>query len=346
MRITKEKLADLYMGYSVTLTTISGREYCIAASEIKGGRILAIDCETKEVSDIRGLIGGIMGIVPIEGEERSFIAIQKFYPVFKSEEAEVIKFSIGEKSEGGFDAVIEAALPLPFVHRVAVAGGGRRTKVFAATLCREKSDVDDWTSPGALYMLEFPEQKSGEVKKTILADGIHRNHGLFQSKRGAASYTYISGDEGVFKINEDTLRVKHILSEPVSDICIFDIDGDGEDEMAAIAPFHGDELIVYKNIENEWRRTVTESVGFGHGIWCGRIGAANYIILLERGKEKAIIMYEVEKRNGGISLKPRNIDVGVGATMIEAVQKDGQTIIYVMNHAAGEVARYTLTPNA
>ena len=43
-----------------------------------------IDTETKAVSELEGLAGGVMAVIPIPEHEGEFLSIQKFYPIFDS----------------------------------------------------------------------------------------------------------------------------------------------------------------------------------------------------------------------------------------------------------------------
>ncbi|MEI3175373.1 MAG: hypothetical protein V8S96_02115 [Lachnospiraceae bacterium] len=82
--VIKEKLAALSMCYSITVMEYHGREYCISASEERDGGIVMIDTETKTVSELEGLAGGVMAVIPIPEREGEFLSIQKFYPIFDS----------------------------------------------------------------------------------------------------------------------------------------------------------------------------------------------------------------------------------------------------------------------
>ena len=63
--VVKEKLAALCMCYSITVMEYHGREYCISASEERDGGIVMIDTETKAVSELEGLAGGVMWVIGV-----------------------------------------------------------------------------------------------------------------------------------------------------------------------------------------------------------------------------------------------------------------------------------------
>jgi len=349
MRITKEKLADLYMGYCIASLTMDGRDYCIAASEARDGKVVLIDCESKALRYIEGLQGGVMSIIPIEEECGVFIAIQKFYPVFASEEAQIVKVRLRdwEDSEAGVvKADVKVLWELPFVHRIALAGTCEDRRILAATLCRFKKFTQDWSTAGSLYLLDFKNAQGENAEKKVLVEEIFKNHGMYQYTRDTGHFLYVSGEKGVFEVCQETWDVRHILDMPVSDLCLFDMDFDGEAEMIAISPFHGDELVLLDKSGNTWARMLTEKISFGHAVWCGTIGSRVYIIACSRGDGREILLYEIKRNlSGTVYLESVILDSNVGATNIMIRIENETTVLYAVNQGVGEVARYVLIPD-
>lgn len=338
--IIKEKLTCLSMCYCITLMEYQNREYCLSASEERGGEIVMIDTETKQVSKITGLAGGVMAMIPIPEEEGAFLAIQRFYPVFDSKEAEVVYCRINGNVCETMQAEVKTAVKLPYVHRIALAGEPGERKLIAAALCADKDYVDDWSKPGSVYEYTLDAKFQAVGKRTLLS-GITKNHGMFTYEKKGGSYILVSGEQGVWAIDSRSDTQK-LCDEPISDLCLFDVDGDGMDEIVCIAPFHGDAMKVFKRLESGWSCIAQEEITFGHAIWSGPCGGAPLLLSCSRGGDKCTRIYRPCGGDGEFGLEKMNIDEGVGASNICVKEKDGTVLLYAANHEIGEVARYLI----
>lgn len=343
MKIIKEVLAELPMCYAINIIRIHGRAYCIAASEERHGKIVMIDCQTKEKAFIEGLSGGVMNIVPIPEEQGAFLAIQGFYPIFQSEGAQLVKVNIQPTCRSALQARVQLVLDLPFLHRISLAGSPGRRKIIASTLCAKKSFLDDWSSSGSVYLLDLQAVPDGDAPRCVLLEGIHKNHGMFDRAKEQGRSVIITGEEGVFEITpKENLSVStKLMSSGVSDICFYDVDGDGSEEMIAISPFHGNRLEVFRQHEGGWACVAERPMEFGHAVWCGKIGDAVYIVACSRGNKKETVLYKaIPERGGSLSLEEVYVDLDVGASNIVMHQEESGPVLYASNHAKGEVARY------
>jgi len=176
--VKKEKYADLYMGYCISLMEVGEKTYCLAASESRDGEILLIDTETNGVQKIRGLQGGMMNVIPVPEEQGAFLAIQKFYPIFDSKAAEIVYCKIQSFEGEELEADVSVVDYLPYVHRIGLTGEEGKRKIIAATLCHNKEYQDDWSFPGGVYEYLLDENMGMKAKRMIL-DGLHKNHGMF-----------------------------------------------------------------------------------------------------------------------------------------------------------------------
>lgn len=325
--------------YSLVCAQLGGRKVLLAASESRSGDAVAIERETRRAYPVRGLAGGVMNIIPIPWEEDAFLAIQRFYPVFCSQEAEIVRFRLRWDTDG-YQAETDVVQRLPFVHRIALCGDAVTPRLIASTLCGGKSNVDDWSRPGAVYAL-FLNGECRRVEKTQrLADGLHRNHGLFAPPIGSHKSLLFSADEGVFALDTETLRCRKLLDAPVSDVFPFDLDGDGTEELASITPFHGDTLEIFRQSGGFYVPCAAYPTAFGHAVWCGKINAENAVILCGRGGDKSTVLL---RPDAGLRWASSAVlDTGVGAANIQVVSDGGRTTVYACNHAAGEIAEYTL----
>lgn len=338
--VVKEKLASLDVCYSITLMNYNGREYCVSASEMRGGEIVMVDTQTKAVSKITGLAAGIMAVVPIPEENGGFLAIQKFYPTFDSKEAEVVHGVISGEIAPVMEAKVTVAAYIPYVHRIALTGRPGARKMIACTLCKDKAFTDDWSQPGSAYLYDLDADMKGTLEKTLVT-GITKNHGMFTYEKVGGEYILIAGEQGVWAI-DGRYNVSKLCGEPVSDLCMYDVDGDGIDEMLTIAPFHGDNMRIFKAADGGWQMIAEEPISFGHAIWCGDCGGAPLIICCSRGGDMSTKLYRPAKDDGAFVLESLSIDEGVGASNIFVKEDDGAVVFYAANHEIGQVARYTI----
>lgn len=338
--IVKETLAELNMGYCISMMQINGRTYCITASEDRDGEILLIDVVTKSVQKIVGLAGGVMSIVPVPEEPATFLAIQRFYPIFDSKEAEIVCCRLDTLEGAVLQAQVETVTKMPYVHRIALTGKPGARKIVAAALCCKKDFIDDWSSAGIVkeYLLD------GQlccIDERLLLEGIHKNHGMYLYEKDGQSLTLVAGEEGVWSIDCDG-NTEKLFDEPVSDLCMYDLDGDGEDEMICIAPFHGNCLKVMKRTAGKWDCIYESPVDFGHAVWCGPCGDAVVILSCSRGGDRCTRLYRLGWKGDAMTVDTEDVDQDVGASNIAVdIQKTG-LILYASNHGINETARYTI----
>lgn len=338
--IIKERLAQLPMCYSITLMEYQGKEYCLSASEECEGKIVMVDTETKEVSEITGLAGGVMAIVPIPEEDGAFLAIQKFYPIFDSRLAEIVYCRLSGEIKPIMEADVKLFAQVPFVHRIALTGKPGKREVLVATLCKDKDFIDDWSQPGSVYLYEADSEWNGR-RTDIITNNIFKNHGMFTYKKRGGEFIMVSGEGGIWGIDQK-YQFRMLCPAPVSDLCLFDVDGDGKDEIVCIAPFHGDHMQVIKSIPGGWSTVVDEPVNFGHAIWAGMCNSAPVVISASRGGAKELKLYRMLFKQEEVEVNTTIIDEMVGASNLTVKEDKGIIILYTANHGAGEVARYTI----
>lgn len=339
--INKENLADLTMAYSINMIKIHGQEYCITASEEKNGKLLLINTDTKEVKELIGMKGGVMSILPIPEKEGEFLAIQQFYPVFDSENAEIVKCNLKNLEGKKINLEVKTLKKLPYVHRISLVGVPGSRKIIAATLCSEKEYIEDWEHPGKVY--EYSLNKDLNISdEKILLDNIHKNHGMFQYTKGEEAHVLVGGEEGIWDINSSNSDIKHIYNKPISDLFLFDIDENGLEDLVCITPFHGDYLKIIKNKGDRWEEIMNINIKFGHAIWCGHHSRNKTIIVCNRGGERDIRLYKLFWNNNNLEFKEIIIDKEVGASNIFVQQNNDIIKLYAANHGENKITRYTI----
>ena len=90
MKFQKKVLTDMERCYSVTVMPEDKIDYAFFATEGKVGGCVAFDCGTfEQKKTVWEEPGGTMSMVPL-GEEKGFLAVQKFYRLYDWEEAELV----------------------------------------------------------------------------------------------------------------------------------------------------------------------------------------------------------------------------------------------------------------
>jgi hypothetical protein len=267
------------------------------------------------------------------------------YPVFVSKDAGVSVYTAENGISGSWTR--QRLADLPFIHRVALVRANQRRTVIGATLCGNKESVDDWTSPGAVYAVQIlNDAPPFEVETTRILDGISKNHGMWLYTSEGKERVYIGGEEGIYIIqvprNNGEWIIEKVLDEPVSELAVFDLDGDGEGEIAAIQPFHGDRVCIFKNMEDQWIRVYETTTELGHGIWAGRIGENNIFIHGSRAGKRVFCMYTLEDRNSW-KMRRTVIEEGVGTAQFDVLQGTDHDLIVATNNHINEVTVYEVT---
>jgi hypothetical protein len=279
----------------------------------------------------------------VSGTPRSLLIIDGFFPIFQSEGAGASIYSGMPDSSEPWKR--QRLFDLPYLHRMDLVGAHGKQTVIAAALCGKKEFRDDWSSAGAVYAVEIKDDGSQcQVGKPILG-GITKNHGMFLRRRKEGDEVFVSGEEGVFsirvpKVGEEWHSEK-ILDTATGDVVLNDLDGDGEEEILAIQPFHGDTACVYKKTGPEWRSVWKAPLDFGHVAWAGEIRGRKSVILGSRAGKKELSLYLL-KDPSRWEFDRIVLDEGKGAANIAVVKEADRDLVFASNVAVGEVALYEI----
>ena len=319
----------------------NGTEKAVFASEREGdGKIISLDLEHFKTCTLAESPGGCMNVISLPGDEAGFLAIQRFFPVFQSEDAVIVW---GWKADEGYR--YKEVQKLPFVHRIEVIHYQGEDLLIAASLCGSKRYQDDWESPGSIYAGTIDYTSRSITGFHVICDGIIQNHGLTRVEKDGVPGVLASGKCGVFLLSPSERagcdwEKQSYIGTPASDAVVVDIDEDGQWEMGVISPFHGDRFQIYKRTGGIWR-VVYELPGkheFGHAIWGGMLngrpgfivgfrggGMESYLILSEDGEYKAHL-----------------IDQGTGAANITVVHSNGCDYVCAANRQSDRCTVYQI----
>lgn len=346
MRFTKKKLADIPCCYAVAGARIGGRQKLVFAAEADGACV-AFDAEDLKAETVWEHPGGTMGIVQPPGSDGEFLAIQRFYPGFNGKAAGIVRAVRKRGAEpGAADAwKVSPLAALPYIHRFDVLERGGTRYLLCCTVCSDKKSVDDWSSPGALYGAELPDDPAEGVALEKIADGMSRNHGYcrVQSDDGPAAWT--SSDQGIFELRPPASlgaawSVERVMDKPVSDMALCDIDGDGRLELATIEPFHGDSFVLYRRSTGGFERfyEYPRPLEFTHVVWGGTLAGRKAFIGGCRGAGRDLFVLSFEE--GGI--RSQLIETGAGPSNVAVLRNGGAEFVAVANREIGEAAVFAV----
>jgi len=341
MKFRKKSLTKADMGYFITHLPILGQERIIAATEGKGPAMV-FAAPSYEPHIIATEPGGCMGFAPVPGRDDAFMMITKFYPIFKSEQAGIDLFQAVDGLSQPWRG--QRIIDLPFVHRICVVENDEASYLVAATVCGGKDFQDDWSRPGTTYVARVPQNAEGPWDLIPVMEGIHRNHGMKPGTYKGQDCVFITGDEGLFALiipqpGSSQWQSILLVDQAISEIYVADLDGDGQDELAVIEPFHGNALSVYKEIGGNWTKIFTAPLAFGHGLWAGALGDVNVIIAGNRAASKNLACFQVTSTEP-FTMNETVIDAGSGTTNMDVIDTPDGPALVTSNPIHGEYAMY------
>jgi hypothetical protein len=334
MKITKRHLCDLPCCYAASYVERNGRNLLLLAPDAPGP-CYGFDSVTFQQETVWEQPGGTMAMIPVPGGNGDFLAVQRFFPGFQAQKAEVVH---AQNKNGEW--YIKTLFQLPYVHRFEVLERDGRRYLLCGTLCTSKKNENDWSSPGGLYAAELPDDPNNPIKLSQIASGMTRNHGFWRVNQLTA---LTSCDQGVYEVWPPDKRggnwvVHKIIDKPASDIALCDIDGDGENEMAVIEPFHGSQFNIYRKGENGYSLLYQypHKTEFLHVVWGGKIRGQPVFIGGCRGGNKELFL--LRWQNGKIVNEI--IDKGAGPANVSVINMPDRDLILAANHEIGEGAVY------
>lgn len=345
MNITKKHLDNLERCYCTGHVTIDGELYALLASEQIDGPCYAYtgpDLSKKEI--VWEKAGGTMSIIEIPDSNGQFLGVQNFFPGFQSEGAKIV----WGKRDAAKGWIIEDFLDLPYVHRFDILSSGGVNYLAAATLCGSKQSREDWSDPGKVYVGILPDTPKQTIQMTPLLNDLVKNHGYWRGRLNGRPCGFFTCESGVYAVMPPETpkadwKTKRLLNVPVSDIAIYDLDGDGEDEMVTIEPFHGDSVKIYHQ-SDEGYRVVYIYPGeykFAHALWAGRLRGMPAVILGIRRMNAELVIIKYSPESG--SYTEYVIEKGSGPSNVDVVTQQDRDIILCANNSIHEAAAYFVT---
>jgi len=346
-KVKKRVIANLEKCYSIAPLHYHGEDYILVAAE-KQDPCLLFDKQGELKETVWEEPGGVMTMVQVPGSDGQFLATHKFYSPNDSKEAQIVV--VTPRGNGKWD--VQTLVNVPHVHRFDILERDGKKYLLVCSLKSGHEYKDDWNYPGKVYGAELPDNleefhEGHQLKLEVLKDGMLKNHGYCRDVSSGVQTAVISCEQGVFRFVPPALRerkwmVEMLLESPVSDAVLVDLNRDGIKELCTLAPFHGERITIYKELDNQYEQVYEypENAEFTHAIYGGDLcGIPALVVGHRKGKRNLIaIFYEEESQ----SYQSQELDEDCGPANIFHYVNDGMDIIISANREINEVAMYTI----
>ena len=348
MNIEKKVISNLTKCYSIAPLHYQGKDHILVAAE-KQDPCYLFDLDRNLEDKVWDGPGGVMSMVQVPGTDGQFLSTYKFYSPNDSKEAKIV--IVTPKAKGDWE--IRTLVDLPHVHRFDLLTRDGKVYLIACALKSGHEYKEDWSMPGKVYAAELPADLSGfdqehQLELTVLKDNMLKNHGYFRVMEDGVPTSVISCNEGVFRFTppaagETEWKIETLLETPASDAVLVDLDEDGEKELCVLAPFHGEQISIYKKMDGVFTKVYDfpEPAEFTHAIYGGELcGRPAFVVGHRKGKRNLFaIRYDKEAKGYAVEI----IDEDRGPANVFHFMHDGKDILIATNREVDEVAYYTLT---
>jgi hypothetical protein len=277
-----------------------------------------------------------MSLVPDEGRPGELWAVMGCFVGYKFQGGGIYRVREGSAAA--------RVLDLPFAHRLGVVARKGVRYLLAANLAEDKRDAADWSRPGAVYAVRLDEGTGAAPLelRPILSD-LHKNHGFLLAPFEGRGSLLIGAAEGLFVVDVDAVEgwpSRQVLAKEVSEMAMFDLDGDGADELVTIEPFHGNVLRAYRPSAKGWSPFWESELAFGHCVLAGIFDGRRSIIVSNRADSRDLILFQFDE--GASSPRRIVVDEGPGAANMLVLSVHGRDMLFSANQAEGEIAVYAV----
>ncbi len=345
MKAAKKVLGKLEKAYALAPVIYQGAPHFLVASELAKPCLL-FDQEGNQKDVVWEKPGGVMSMVYVPGTDGQFLTTHKFFSF--NDAAEAVISLVTPIAPGNWE--IRTLVELPYVHRIDIVERGGVRYLIACQLKSGQEYENDWRFPGNVYAAVLPEDLSkleGTLELTLLKDAMPRNHGYYRVMNGAIPTCIISADTGVFRFTPPPeaggeWTIETLIEDPTSDAVLMDFDGDGKPELAAIAPFHGDRVRIYKERDGAYQMVYEyeTELPFCHGFFGGEICGTPTLLVGHRAGPRDLLAFTWDAGAG--TYRSQLLDHDIGPANLLVYQKDGTDILISANREIDEIAMYVI----
>lgn len=333
----KKVILNIQSVYTANAFHVGNEMYVGAGSETTP-QVYLSSLSSGESSLVDGCPGGVMSFVPVPGRQDLFYSIMGLFPPFVGLEAGVF---MHRRTADGWETV--RAMHLPFAHRCDILNKDGRNYIFAASCSKHKDNPADWSQSGELYVIPLDGNGLPEEPELVY-NVIWRHHGMLKAVVEGEETILFSGAEGIFRLVLDDSgkwQAVSIFDQEVSEFGLIDMDGDGEDELVTIEPFHGNTVNIYDRTPEGWDKKYSGELSFGHGLSCGMFGGEPVVVVgNRRGSLTLDLIKAIDFSKGEFSREA--IEQEAGPTQTQVFTTEGIDYILSANQLKNEVALYTM----
>lgn len=291
-------------------------------------------------------LGGIMSICTVPEKEGWFFVSTGFFTMIQSESSSIY---LVRRRDGKFEK--EKVCDIPYLHRFDVFVENGHRYLLACTLHEGKKEKDDWSTAGKILTAELPMdlEKSVETRPRVLMEGLFQNHGF--NRLPGKGIVLIACREGVYQVNAPSGKgaewnIEKLFDFPASDVCAFDLDGDGELEYGIISPFHGNRFCIYKRTATGIRKLYEHEkpLNFYHAIYADILNGRPVFVIGARKED--MDLYQVFWDESTQKLVSELIETGAGSSNVRIVHTGDKDFIMSANRQKNEAAIYMETEGA
>ena len=349
MTFTKRKLAELDKCYSIAALDWPEKGGFLVASEKEDACFLFSEAG-KLLDTVWTSPGGVMSMEQLPGGDGAFLAVQKFYGPDDADDAQVV-LAWPEAGKWRVKTLCHA----PYAHRIGILRRGEKLWLLVCCLKAACEYPGDWRSPGACRAALLPEDLSAlragpELTLKQVGPTLLQNHGFCKLRREGYDAGLIGSEAGTFLYAppaspEGDWEVTRLCAVPSSDSVLLDFDGDGQEELGCLSPFHGNSLTVWHpdefgNYVPRWKYPAPEAeTAFLHATWpCVIGGRPAWIVGWRGGTQGTIcITWDPEKEDYHTELVDRPAG---SANVMHHVDSAGEDVIIAANREHDEIAMY------
>ena len=333
----KQVVLEIESVYTANAFSVASEYYVGAGSETEP-EVYLYNLLSGNTSKVSGSPGGLMSFIPVPDNPDLFVSIMGLFPPFIGGEAGLF---MHRRLNGDWQT--NRALHLPFAHRCEILNRGGKNFLFAATVSTYKKNPQDWSNPGELHLIELDDSPGETWNSHVIYSGITKNHGMVRTWINGHETICISGKEGIFFLEQrpgDEWILQPLFNREVSEMTFIDLDGDGQDELVTIEPFHGETLNVYKNTGKKWELRISDSLSFGHGLSSGFVKKKPIIVVGNRSGSLALESFTVQDLVKG-KFERMVIEENAGPTQTQVFSVGDKDYILSANQRKNEVALYS-----
>lgn len=347
MKVKKRILGQLEKCYALAELEYNRKKHFLVAAE-KVNKCLLFSAEGTWEETVWEKPGGVMSMVQVPDSNGIFLATHGFYSPNDSADARIVIAQPAGKNNWR----IRTLAKLPFVHRFDILQRNGIHYLIACTLKSAHCRKDDWSSPGKVYAAVLPKELSvyneqHPLPLQVICEGMTKNHGYYRGNEGACDHAVISSDSGVWHFTapeaaEGEWKIEKLAGIPASDAVLLDLDGDGEEELVVLSPFHGDTLSIWKKRKGSYEAIYEypEKLTFLHAVFGGNINGIPTVIVGHRQGKRQLLAFRYHPIEG---YQAEILDAEAGAANVLHYRLGEKEIIIAANREIDEIAMYELT---